>query len=539
MVNASTGAITTVAGDGDSGDSGDGGPAAAAEVYPLGLALDEAGNLYISNSPNEVRIMPAGGGTITMFAGNGYKGFGGDGGAASLAGLCAPEGLAFDKAGSLYIADWCNYRVRKVTFPAPAASPSFTPAAGTYTGAQSVTINDGTQNAVIYYTTDGSTPTTGSNAYSGAITVSSTETIKAIAVATGFTESTVASAAYIISQPVAPVITWATPAPITYGTALSSAQLDATTTVAGSFVYSPAAGTVLNAGQQTLKVTFTPGDTTDYSTSTAMVTLTVNTATPVLSAVASSLNPSLVSNPVTFTASVTAAAGTPTGSIAFFDGTTELGSGALSAGSATYTTSSLTAGSQSITAVYSGDQNFSSVTSATLAQVVESYSIGTASSGSSSATASPGGQASYALVVTPPSVGADLKLAVSGLPAGATGTFSPSSVPAGAPATNVTLTINLPNSAAAMPAESPFKPGASPILLGLILLPFVGKLRKASQRRLLLVVLGIAGLAVAAGVSACGGGGGSTGPGQQNYTLAVTATSGSLVQSTTLTLTVE
>jgi hypothetical protein len=538
MVNRSTGVITTIAGDGNTGDSGDGGPATAAEVYPLGLALDAAGNLYISNS-TEVRMLPAGGGPITMVAGNGYTGFGGDGGSATLAELCAPEGLAFDKSGSLYIADWCNYRVRKVTFPGPAATPTFTPAAGTYTGAQSVTIKDSTQGAAIYYTTDGSTPTAGSNAYSGAITVASTETVKAIAVATGYTESAVASAAYTMSQPVAPVITWATPEPITYGTALSSVQLDATTTVPGSFAYSPAAGTVLNAGQQTLKVTFTPTDTADYSNSTATVTLTVNTVSPVLSAVGSSLNPSLVSNSVTFTASVTAAAGTPTGSITFFDGTTQLESGTLSAGSASYSNSSLAAGSHSITAVYSGDQNFLSVTSAALAQVVESYSIGTASGGSSSATASPGGQASYALVVTPPSAGAGLKLAVSGLPAGATGTFSPSSVPAGAPATNVTLTVNLASTAAMTPAESPFKPGASQILLGLILLPFMGKLRKASQRRLLLIVLGIAGLALAVGVSACGGGGGSTGPGQQSYTLTVTATSGSLVQSTTLTLTVE
>jgi len=77
-----------------------------------------------------------------------------------------------------------------------------------------------------------------------------------------------------------PAITWATPAAITYGTALSSTQLDATASVAGSFAYTPAAGTVLTAGSQTLSVTFTPTDTTDYNTATASVTLTVNKATP-------------------------------------------------------------------------------------------------------------------------------------------------------------------------------------------------------------------------------------------------------------------
>ena len=77
-----------------------------------------------------------------------------------------------------------------------------------------------------------------------------------------------------------PTISWATPAAITYGTALSSTQLDATASVAGTFTYSPAAGTVLSAGSQTLSVTFTPTDTTDYITATASVTLIVNKATP-------------------------------------------------------------------------------------------------------------------------------------------------------------------------------------------------------------------------------------------------------------------
>jgi len=76
--------------------------------------------------------------------------------------------------------------------------------------------------------------------------------------------------------PTTPVITWATPAPITQGTALSAAQLNATTTVAGSFVYSPAAGTVLPAGSYTLSTTFTPTNTTLYKGSSKTVTQVVN-----------------------------------------------------------------------------------------------------------------------------------------------------------------------------------------------------------------------------------------------------------------------
>jgi hypothetical protein len=72
-----------------------------------------------------------------------------------------------------------------------------------------------------------------------------------------------------------PTITWATPAAITYGTALSGAQLNATASAAGTFGYSPAAGTVLGAGTQTLSVSFTPADATNYTTATMTVQLTV------------------------------------------------------------------------------------------------------------------------------------------------------------------------------------------------------------------------------------------------------------------------
>jgi Big-like domain-containing protein/VCBS repeat protein len=82
---------------------------------------------------------------------------------------------------------------------------------------------------------------------------------------------------YTIDQ-LTPTIAWATPAAITYGTPLSTTQLNATASVPGTFAYTPAAGTVLTAGMQTLSVTFTPTDTVDYSPAESMVTLTVNPA---------------------------------------------------------------------------------------------------------------------------------------------------------------------------------------------------------------------------------------------------------------------
>ncbi len=93
----------------------------------------------------------------------------------------------------------------------------------------------------------------------------------------------VASTKISISQ-ATPTITWTSPASITYGTALGSAQLDASASVDGKYAYTPAAGTVLGAGKnQNLSVTFTPTDATDYTNASATTTLTVTQATPAIS----------------------------------------------------------------------------------------------------------------------------------------------------------------------------------------------------------------------------------------------------------------
>jgi hypothetical protein len=78
------------------------------------------------------------------------------------------------------------------------ATPTFSPAAGTYTDEQTVTISTGTTGAAIYYTTNGTTPTTSSTLYTGPITVSKTETVKAISHFSGWATSSVGSAAYTI-----------------------------------------------------------------------------------------------------------------------------------------------------------------------------------------------------------------------------------------------------------------------------------------------------------------------------------------------------
>jgi trimeric autotransporter adhesin len=111
----SNGTITTVAGNGTAGFSGDGGPATSAQlVFPQSVAVDSAGNLYIADYTNH-RIRKVSNGVITTIAGNGTPGFSGDNGPATSAQLNLPRGVAVDSAGNLYIADTNNSRIRKVS----------------------------------------------------------------------------------------------------------------------------------------------------------------------------------------------------------------------------------------------------------------------------------------------------------------------------------------------------------------------------------------------------------------------------------------
>jgi hypothetical protein len=88
-------------------------------------------------------------------------------------------------------------------------------------------------------------------------------------------EATVQATVTLTVSKATPIITWQAPAAISYGTPLSAAQLRATALVPGSFVYTPAAGTVLTSGKQTLSVTFIPTDTADYTTAQTTASLEV------------------------------------------------------------------------------------------------------------------------------------------------------------------------------------------------------------------------------------------------------------------------
>ena len=279
----------------------------------------------------------------------------------------------------------------------------------------------------------------------------------------------------------------------------------------------------------------------NYTVTTVNGALTVTRATPMIVLSASS-SEVFAGNSVTLTAQLNVTAGTPTGTVSFYDGSTLLGATSVTSGSASFNSSSLATGTHSITASYSGDTNFTAATSSAVTETVATLNIGTSSGSGVSSTfnGSWGGKATYSFTVQPSAGTAfpsAVNLSISGLPTGATASFSPASIAAGAGATSVTLAISLPASAALQPQSRPGAPTVPPVAFALLLVPFLlpaGRRLRRSAGWLSLMLLAAACLAV----SACGGGSKVAGP-TQNYTLTLTASSGNATQSSTLTLVVQ
>ena len=302
----SAGVVTTLAGSATKGAT-DGTGTAASFNNPTGVAVDTAGNVYVTDyGNNEIRKITSAG-VVTTWAGNAILS-GSTDGTGTAASFYGPSGIAMDSSGNLYVADANNNRIRKIT-PSGAVT--------TWAGSSARGSTDGTSTAASFYGPSGVAIDASDDLYVADANNNKIRKINPFGAVTtlagtgsqGSTDGTGSAASFYtpigvavdtsgvvyvadegnskirkITLPVqtVPVIAWASPAAISYGAPLSSAELNATANVPGTFAYTPASGTVLDVGSQTLSVTFTPSDTTTYSVTTATQTLTVNRAVPAI-----------------------------------------------------------------------------------------------------------------------------------------------------------------------------------------------------------------------------------------------------------------
>jgi hypothetical protein len=315
----------------------------------------------------------------------------------------------------------------------------------------------------------------------------------------------------------------------------------------------------LAPGSYTISITYSGNS--NYAVPSTATTISLHigqfTSTVTLTSSASSV---VLTNPLVFTATVSSTTTTPTGTVSFLDGTTPLGQGALSNGVATLSTSSLAAGNRTITAVYGGNANFSVATSGALTESVLDFSltnVGGTGIASTSQTVTPGGTASYPLTILPTNgtiFPAPITLSLTGLPSGAIATIGPASwaavttttwtFPANTalPTTATTLAIQTPSVVARLEPGTQLRRTLPPVALGLLLLPLAGirrRLGKTLGRTIFTLLLLVAGASAMAGLSGCGATSGFFGQAQTTYNVLITATSGSLSHSTSVTLTIQ
>jgi hypothetical protein len=294
-------------------------------------------------------------------------------------------------------------------------------------------------------------------------------------------------------------------------------------------------------------ITAVYGGDASFQSSTSASLIQVVQAAATITAVSSSSNPSLVNQPVTFTATVSVVlpgSGTPTGTVTFKDGANALGTGTLAAGQATFTTSSLAAGGHSITAAYGGVVNFQPSASVALNQTITSqppdFSI---ASNSASVSVVAGQSVNINLTITPTNGFTNpISFTCSGQPVGVGCSFNPQTVTPsgnGAPVTSV-LTVSTTTSVASLHAPSASAQSQARVyglcmLSGIAGLLLVGGRKPRQGRCSSLLTAGILCLLFAV-LAGCGGRAQTPTPVSAN--IAVAATSGGVSHSTNLTVTI-
>ncbi|MGD0647417.1 MAG: Ig-like domain repeat protein [Acidobacteriaceae bacterium] len=290
----------------------------------------------------------------------------------------------------------------------------------------------------------------------------------------------------------------------------------------------------------------------DFSGSSSP-TLSISTIAATAVSFSASPTTQLYNNPIVLTAQATSAtAGILTGTVSFLDGTIVIATVPLGAnGRAIYSIATLVDGSHSLTAAYSGDPNFQPSGSTGAAVAITVGNVNLNLGGDQNQSVVTGGAVAYSFPLSPlvtPTFLYDVHLTATGLPPGATYTFSPAVIPAGSGSMPVTLTVQTAKGTArlSMPAapgqHSPR--GLTALAFGL-LLPLLGaksvrRRLKAMPKPLAMILFAVLSIGAMAGVSGCGSGGffGATST-SGKYTITVTATSADLVRTSTVQLTIQ
>jgi sugar lactone lactonase YvrE len=433
-VDAGTGIITTLAGTGSTPYNGDGTPATAANLgFATALQVNGAGNLLLTDSSNNrVRLVDTSTGLIWTIAGNGIVAplccGGGDGGPATRAWLNVPAGVALSPMGPLFIAEHAGQRVRQVALQnsfvstavnvtaSSASVPSGSPvtlaavlsvmngSAADVTG--NVQFVDAAGNALGYApVVNGSSSFTTSSLQMGAHSLSGQYFGDSV-----FGPSISLPVSVTITAPQSSVALAANPSPGVNGQPITLTATVTPSSATGTVTFfngttsigtanisngtATLAGVALMAGSYSLTAQYSGNINLPSSTSPA-ITLTVKEISSVT--LTSSVNPSTAGQAVTFTATVWPS--TAGGSVQFLDNGSVIGTYFFMSGPATFSISTLTSGTHSITASYSGDANNTTATSAALTQtVLFSSSVVVTSSPNPSLVGSP---VTFAASVTP------------------------------------------------------------------------------------------------------------------------------------------
>jgi hypothetical protein len=573
MVTYATGKISTVAGTGVKGFNGDGSATTAELARPRGVAVDASGTVYVADSDND-RIRTVSSGQVTTIAGNGAEGYTGDTGASTSAELDTPRALAVFGSTVLF-SDTENQVVRMISngglntiagsssnsTESLALNGATTAAYGT--GALTATFANGSSIAtgqVSLYDGLGASPAlVGTSKLSANTAAFNTSLFTAgthdlVASYSGDAKnSAITSGVFVLLVTPVQLTAVANPVTLLYGQAIPAL----TGTLNG--VLPQDAGRVTANFSTTATATSAPATypiavnlsgsaAINYTVVTGSLSgsVQITQAPSETSLATSSLTPTFGTS-VTLTATTASTTnGTPTGTISFYDGTTLLNATpvALSGGVATLAPVTLPLGSQSLTAVYSGDANFITSTSSVVSEnvITPDFTIGSPTPPQSIL---PTQSANYTITLTPSNATFlyPVNLSVTSvLPPGISASFNPSMINAGTGATSSVLTLSASAQARMEERIHSFGRTAAPTAWALLLLPiaFSRRVRKASRQlsrsgKALLALLMLAGLSALAG---CGGGG-FFGHSSSTYTVTVTAVCGPDTHTTNVSLTVQ